>query len=145
MLGCGRGTGEEKARPSATCTEGSGSKGSFESPASVATCDSPMTRSRYRAAGISPTIHEHAPSHLNSSGTRDINPASKECGGGGSFVGMIHVHAKTEAAGKGGGAADKRGKGKSTSHLKTASRGWCYNARLALAEKGEIHVDRAQF
>ena len=55
---------------------------------------------------------------------------------------MIHVHAKTEAA---GGAADKRGKAKSTSHLKTASRGWCYKARLALAEKGEIHVDRAQF
>ena len=58
---------------------------------------------------------------------------------------MIHVHAKTEAAGKGGDAADKRGKGKSTSHLKTASRGWSYKARLALAEKGEIHVDRAQF
>ena len=55
---------------------------------------------------------------------------------------MIHVHAKTEAA---GGAADKRGNEKSTAHLKTASRGWCYKARLALAEKGEIHVDRAQF
>ena len=55
---------------------------------------------------------------------------------------MIHVHAKTEAA---GGVADQRGKGKSTSHLKTASRGWYYKARLALAEKGDIHVDRAQF
>ena len=61
---------------------------------------------------------------------------------------MIHVHAinKTEAAGKAGGAADKRGKGKSTSfHLKTASRGWSPKARLALAEKGERNVYRAQF
>ena len=63
-MGCGRGTGEDKTRSSATCTEGSGSKGFFESPASVASCDSPMTRWRYRAAGISPTMHEHTPSPL---------------------------------------------------------------------------------
>ena len=42
-MGCGRGTGEDKTRSSATCTEGRGCKGSFESPASVASCDSPMT------------------------------------------------------------------------------------------------------
>ena len=117
-------------------------QGSFESPASAASYDLPMTRSRYRAAGISPTIHEHTPSPLNTPGTRDIDPASKECGGGGSFVGIIYVHAKTQAA---EGAADKRGKRKYMSHLKTASRGWSYKARLPLSEKGEKNVYRAQF
>ena len=90
-------------------------------------------------------MHEHTQSQSKSPGTRDIDHASNKCGGGVSFVSLVNVHAKTEAAGKGGGAADKRGKGKSTSRLKTASRGWSYKARLALVEKGEINIDRAQF
>ena len=44
-MGCGRGTGEDETRPSAIIGVGGKerSKGSLDLPASVASCDSPMT------------------------------------------------------------------------------------------------------
>ena len=58
-------------------TEGRRCKGSLGSPGCVAPCDSPMTCSRYRAAGISPMIPEYTPDPQNSPITRGTDPAVK--------------------------------------------------------------------
>ena len=49
-MGCGRGTGGDETHPSARCTEGRRSKEVFLDSTifSIASSDSPMTRSRYR-------------------------------------------------------------------------------------------------
>ena len=59
LLGCGQGTGGEKRRVFVFVS------------VSVASCDSPMTRSRYHVAGISPMIPEHTSNNSTySPGTR---------------------------------------------------------------------------
>ena len=109
------------------CTEGRRSKeGSLDSPASVALCDSPMTRARYRAAGISPMIPEYTSNPPIKSPEQSRKKghipccAVKECGGGRSLLGMINA-AATQATGR---TTNKRWWGKSPCHLKTGSRGW---------------------
>ena len=64
MLGSGQGTGGDEKK--GLC---------IRQHISVASCDSPMARSRYRVAGISPMINQQ-----NSPGTGGTDPAVKECG-----------------------------------------------------------------
>ena len=126
--------GPEETRLVSLCTEGRRSKErSLESPAFVASCDSPMTRSWYRAAGIPPMIPEYTSNPQNSPGARATDRAVRECGGDSPLLGMIHA-ATTQATGR---TTNKRGGGESPCQLKTDSRGWCYKAGLAQVEKGE--------
>ena len=97
--------GPEETRLVSLCTEGRRSKErSLDSPAFVASCNSPMTRSWYRAAGIPPMIPEYTSIPQNSPGARATDRAVREYGGDSPLLGMIHA-AATQASGR---TANKR-------------------------------------